>query len=61
MRKKESDDKKTMGALARRRKNMPYYFLLPVLLPLVLLFGYPLIKSCIIAFQNYKLGNSNIY
>ena len=61
MSKKENSDKKAMGALTRRRRNMPYYFLLPVLLPLVLLFGYPLIKSCIIAFQNYKLGNPNVY
>lgn len=52
---------KAIGGLARRRRNMPYYFLLPVLLPLVLLFGYPLIRSCIMAFQNYKLGNPNIY
>lgn len=54
-------NEKAIGGLARRRRNMPYYFLLPVLLPLVLLFGYPLIRSCIMAFQNYKLGNPNVY
>lgn len=61
MSKKAKNVNKEMGALAQRRKNMPYYFLLPVLLPLVLLFGYPLLKSCVMAFQNYKLGNPDIY
>ncbi len=40
----------------------PYLFILPVCVPLVLLFGYPLIKSLIMAFQNYKLSNiNNVY
>jgi len=33
----------------------PWLFLLPVILSLLLLFGYPLIRSIIMAFQNYKL------
>lgn len=47
--------------LFARRRRLPYYFILPVLIPLLLLFGYPLIKSCIMAFQNYKLGNNDVY
>ncbi len=37
----------------------PYLFILPVLLPLLLLFGYPLINSFVMAFQNYKLTAPN--
>jgi multiple sugar transport system permease protein len=32
----------------------PYIFILPVLLPLLLLFGYPLINTIVMAFKNYK-------
>lgn len=35
----------------------PYLFMLPVFLLLALLFGYPLIRSFIMAFQNYNLGD----
>jgi multiple sugar transport system permease protein len=38
-----------------QRKAEPYLFLLPVMLLLLLMFGYPLINSFIMAFQNYKL------
>lgn len=38
-----------------RKKLEPWLFLLPVLVILLLLFGYPLINSIIMAFQNYKL------
>ncbi len=58
---KNTNGKQRSGKLARRRKYMPYYFMLPVLIPLLLVFGYPLIKSCIMAFQNYKLGSGDIY
>lgn len=34
-------------------------FLAPVIILLLLAFGYPLIKSTIMAFQNYKLSNVN--
>lgn len=37
----------------------PWLFLLPVLVILLLLFGYPLINSFIMAFQNYKLTAPN--
>lgn len=37
----------------------PWLFLLPVLVILLLLFGYPLINSIIMAFQNYKLTAPN--
>ncbi len=33
----------------------------PIFLLLVIMFGYPLIKSVVMAFQNYKLGNANVY
>ncbi|MEG1605295.1 MAG: sugar ABC transporter permease [Clostridia bacterium] len=39
----------------------PYLFLLPVLLLLLLMFGYPLINSFVMAFQNYKLTSTKIY
>ena len=38
-----------------KKKMTPWLFLLPVILSLLLLFGYPLIRSIIMAFQNYKL------
>jgi multiple sugar transport system permease protein len=41
--------------LGVQRKSEPYLFLLPTLLLLLLMFGYPLINSFIMAFQNYKL------
>lgn len=42
-----------------KKKLEPWLFLLPVLVILVLLFGYPLINSIIMAFQNYKLTAPN--
>jgi len=45
-----------------KKKMQPWLFLIPVLLVLLLLFGYPLINSVIMAFQNYKLTQpDNIY
>ncbi|MDR2185746.1 MAG: sugar ABC transporter permease [Treponema sp.] len=43
--------------LHNRTKAMlePYLFILPVFLLLLLLFGYPLVSSSIMAFQNYNL------
>ena len=42
------------------KKNIaPWLFLSPVLLSLLLLFGYPLVRSFIMAFQNYKLTAPN--
>lgn len=38
-----------------KRKAEPYLFLLPTLFLLLLMFGYPLINSFVMAFQNYKL------
>ncbi|MGE4525535.1 MAG: carbohydrate ABC transporter permease [Sphaerochaeta sp.] len=45
----------TYSNLSARRKAEPYLFLLPTMLLLLLMFGYPLINSFIMAFQNYKL------
>lgn len=41
--------------LAVRRRAEPYLFLMPTMLLLLLMFGYPLINSIFMAFQNYKL------
>ena len=41
------------------KKYTPWLFLAPVILSLVLLFGYPLIRSIFMAFQNYKLTAPN--
>lgn len=40
-----------------KKKIEPYLYILPVLILLLIMFGYPLIKSVIMAFQNYKLSN----
>lgn len=45
--------------MEKKRKREPWLFLLPVLVVLLLLFGYPLINSIVMAFQNYKLTASN--
>lgn len=37
----------------------PYLYILPVFLLLLLMFGYPLINSFVMAFQNYKLTAPN--
>lgn len=42
-----------------KKKIEPWLFLLPALVILLLLFGYPLINSIIMAFQNYKLTAPN--
>ncbi len=42
-----------------QRKAEPYLFLFPTMLLLVLMFGYPLINSFVMAFQNYKLTAPN--
>ena len=45
--------------MEKKRKREPWLFLLPVLVVLLLLFGYPLINSIVMAFQNYKLTAPN--
>ena len=45
--------------MEKKRKREPWLFLLPVLVVLILLFGYPLINSIVMAFQNYKLTAPN--
>ena len=49
------------GRMSRKKKIEPWYYVGPVFLLLVIMFGYPLIKSVVMAFQNYKLGNANVY
>lgn len=50
--------KETKGR-SRTRTKQAYLFMLPVIISLVLVFGYPLINSFIMAFQNYKLTDPN--
>lgn len=45
--------------MEKKRKREPWLFLLPILVVLLLLFGYPLINSIVMAFQNYKLTAPN--
>ena len=47
--------------MARKKRMEPWYYVGPIFLLLVIMFGYPLIKSIVMAFQNYKLGNANGY
>ena len=49
------------GRMSRRKKMEPWYYVGPIFLLLVIMFGYPLIKSVVMAFQNYTLGNANVY
>ena len=49
------------GRMSRRKKMEPWYYVGPIFLLLVIMFGYPPIKSVVMAFQNYKLGNANVY
>ncbi|MDO4547316.1 MAG: sugar ABC transporter permease [Clostridia bacterium] len=44
-------------SLSTKKKMEPYLFTLPVCLLLLIVFGYPLINSAIMAFQDYKLTN----
>ena len=49
--------KKSGGlSLATRRKLQPYLYIAPVLIVLLVMFGYPLIKSIVMSLQDYKLS-----
>lgn len=52
---------KRTNTLKGRKAREPWLYVGPILLVLVIMFGYPLIKSIVMAFQNYKLGNANIF
>lgn len=43
----------------RSRTKQAYLFMLPVIISLILVFGYPLVNSFIMSFQNYKLTDPN--
>lgn len=45
--------------MTKKKKLEPWLYLLPVLVILIIMFGYPLIDSFILAFQNYKLTAPN--
>ncbi len=50
------------SSLSVKRKAEPYLFLMPTMILLLLMFGYPLINSIFMAFQNYMLTRpGNIY
>jgi len=44
---------------ATRSTWEPYYFILPLMLVLITLYGYPLIDCIMMAFQNFKLSQPN--
>ena len=46
-------------SLATKRKLQPYLYIAPIMILLLLMFGYPLIKSIIMSFQDYKLTKLN--
>ncbi len=43
-------------SLQTKRKLQPYLYIAPVLILLLIMFGYPLIKSIVMSFQDYKLS-----
>ena len=43
-------------SLETRRKLQPYLYIAPVMIVLLVMFGYPLIKSIVMSFQDYKLS-----
>lgn len=43
-------------SLQTKRKLQPYLYIAPVMILLLLMFGYPLIKSIVMSFQDYKLS-----
>lgn len=49
-------------SLKKKKMLEPYVFILPVFLLLLFMFGYPLVNSFVMAFENYKLtAPNNIY
>lgn len=52
---------KKKSTLKGRKAREPWFYVGPIFILLLVMFGYPLIKSIIMAFQNYRLGNPNIY
>lgn len=43
-------------SLSTKKKLQPYLYIAPVMILLLLMFGYPLIKSIVMSFQEYKLS-----
>lgn len=50
---------KEKKGLSRKKTKQAYIFMFPVIISLLFVFGYPLINSFIMAFQNYKLTAPN--
>lgn len=55
LRTRERAGKPAIISLKTKKWIEPYIFILPVFILLILMFGYPLINSFIMAFENYKL------
>ena len=51
--------KGTGMSLAARRKIQPYLYIAPVMILLLLMYGYPLVKSVVMSLQDYKLTKLN--
>lgn len=49
------------GSMKHRKIMEPWLYVGPIFIILLIMFGYPLVKSVVMAFQNYKLGNANVY
>lgn len=44
--------------LKKKKKIEPYLYILPILVLLVIMYGYPLLKSIVMSLQNYKLTST---
>lgn len=56
---KINKEKKQFLSNSTKSMMQPYLFILPIVILLLFMFGYPLINSVIMSFQNYKLSNIN--
>ena len=50
---------KQLFRMSAVKKAEPFAFLMPTVILLVIMFGFPLIRTLIMAFQNYKLTQPN--
>ena len=50
---------KKIFCIGTAKKLEPFAFLMPTFILLLIMFGYPLIRTLIMAFQNYKLTQPN--
>ena len=50
---------KNVKRKATKKAIQPYLFIFPVMLVLIVMYGYPLVDSIVMSFQNYKLSQPN--